>query len=75
MEAASVTGADLNSHDRSHRVVCAPVIQVQEGQLRAGELEDNFRLCGRGSAQWVAAFAFFRAMLDHAKRTGRLGMY
>ncbi len=26
-------------------------------------------------ALWVAAFVFFRVMLDQAKRTGRLGMY
>jgi ABC-2 type transport system permease protein len=41
-----------------------------------GELRDGLLVLGAMVlVLWVGAFLFFRTMLDHARRTGRLGMY
>jgi len=52
--------------ERAALVRAAPPEELRDGLLV---------LTAMVVALWVAAFAFFRVMLDQAKRTGRLGMY
>jgi ABC-2 type transport system permease protein len=53
-------------YERAAFVRAAPPQELRDGLLV---------LAAMVVVLWVAACVFFRAMLDHAKRTGRLGMY